>query len=286
MKWQKTGPGAFPALQIHYWRNVKDALRDLGCNIAVARVGTVAALKTRAFELRTFLERNMEGQRVNLVAHSMGGLDCRYLISHLPYSGFSINSVTTVATPHRGSSFMDWCRDAMGLGVLQDYVSKQVDDVVAKHLSVAHPTSPLLSSSERETIRRAHPLVRAICAPIDSPGFANLTREYCAAFNELTPDDPRIYYSSYAAVSDVSVLSPLHFSWRVVRQKEGENDGLVSLDSARWGEFLGTLDADHWQLIPPRSPIKAALSRVSGGTSFDSVGFYLRLVTKLADRGF
>ena len=43
------------------------------------------------------------------MAHSMGGLDCRHLITHVQPSDYTPLSLTTISTPHRGSPFMDWC---------------------------------------------------------------------------------------------------------------------------------------------------------------------------------
>ncbi|KAI8906604.1 Alpha/Beta hydrolase protein [Powellomyces hirtus] len=280
------GPQGVPGLQIHYWKGIAEALREIGCKVHVSRVGTVAALKTRAHELRDFLENKMEGQRINLVAHSMGGLDCRYVITHLPSSKFKVNSLTTVATPHRGSSFMDWCRDAFGVGYLHDYINKQMDDVVSKHLaangySMAGDIPPAMSEEATRKLIRTHPFIRALCSPLDSPAFANLTLDYCKTFNELTPNDPSVHYSSYAAVvPHLSPLAPLFFSHWIVSSREGPNDGLVSLDSAQWGQFMGTVQCDHWQLIPPR------IRQVVRRDAFDSVGFYLNLVDKLADQGY
>lgn len=34
-----------------------------------------------------------------------GGVDCRYLITHLTQRSFTVLSLTTIATPHRGSTF-------------------------------------------------------------------------------------------------------------------------------------------------------------------------------------
>jgi triacylglycerol esterase/lipase EstA (alpha/beta hydrolase family) len=40
-----------------------------------------------------------------------GGLDCRYLASQLKPEKFKVSSVTTIATPHRGSPFADYLID-------------------------------------------------------------------------------------------------------------------------------------------------------------------------------
>ena len=43
-----------------------------------------------------------------------GGLDCRYLATHLTDCKFRILSITTIATPHRGSSFADHFLETIG----------------------------------------------------------------------------------------------------------------------------------------------------------------------------
>ncbi len=39
---------------------------------------------------------------------TQGGLDGRFLISHLKPTNFRVRSLTTISTPHRGSSFADY----------------------------------------------------------------------------------------------------------------------------------------------------------------------------------
>jgi triacylglycerol lipase len=41
------------------------------------------------------------------MAHSMGGLDCRYLISKVRPEEYTPLSLKTISTPHHGSPFMD-----------------------------------------------------------------------------------------------------------------------------------------------------------------------------------
>jgi hypothetical protein len=54
---------------------------------------------------------------------------------------------------------------------------------------------------------------------------------------------------------------------------------MVSLESARWGECLGVLQADHFAQTPDRVFIRP-------GEDFDALGFYSRLLEDLARRGF
>ena len=56
-------------------------------------------------------------------------------------------------------------------------------------------------------------------------------------FNEENPDSPNVYYQSYAFVMRHDIF--LWFTHLIINKIEGENDGLVSVKSAEWGEFRG-----------------------------------------------
>lgn len=282
--YNKLGPSSLPRLQVHYWRGILEALKDLGCDVYAPKVGTTSSLKTRANELKLFLDHLSKERgytQFNLVAHSMGGLDSRYMISHLPSSQYNIASLTTIATPHRGSSFMDFLRENTGLG------SKIVECQVLQSVK-STPTSDNSSSSTPGTTTttsgNTHPLIKAVFSTIDAPAFYNLTSSYCSAFNLASTNSTNTAYYSYAAVTSVPKYAPLYLSHQIILKKEGVNDGLVSLSSAKWGEFRGVLDCDHWDILPPKF---ARITPVMlGKKKFDSIGFYLSMATQLAQNGF
>jgi triacylglycerol lipase len=60
----------------------------------------------RATALARFLETVPE-QELILIAYSMGGLDCRYLISRLD-PDHRVQRLVTIGTPHRGTALADW----------------------------------------------------------------------------------------------------------------------------------------------------------------------------------
>ncbi len=138
---------------------------------------------------------------LHLIAHSMGGLDARYWISRLGGAD-KVASLTTLATPHHGTS-------------LADYLTSRL--------------SPFRLFA----------------------GVHDLTRRHMQGFNEAVPDDPRVVYRSYAAARPEDELPwPLIRRYgRVIRRNEGDNDGLVPVVSARWGEYQGCLPCDHFELI-------------------------------------
>ncbi|KAJ3131035.1 hypothetical protein HK101_004844, partial [Irineochytrium annulatum] len=257
---------SIPSLQLRYWTGVSDALESLGCEVFMPQVGTVSSIRVRALQLQRFLETHLAGREVNLVAHSMGGLDARYMIHHLPTTRFRVNSLCTIATPHRGSPFMDWCRDTLGLGLqIPSDPEDPISAAARSDTSDSPPTPPPTPEAAQESKaawRRlimasasasAHPFLRSLTSRLDAPAFSNLTTHFCSHLNTLTPDHPDVHYCSYAAVARrVSPLAPLYLPHRIIRDREGENDGLVSLESAKWGSFEGVVEGDHWELLPPK----------------------------------
>lgn len=70
----------------------------------------------------------------------------------------------------------------------------------------------------------------------------NMDGFYLESFNETVPDHPSVEYYSFAGgATPVSMLSPLRIFYSIILKQEGENDGLVSTQSSKWGTFLGTL---------------------------------------------
>jgi triacylglycerol lipase len=137
---------------------------------------------------------------VNVMAHSMGGLDCRDLISKVRPEEDTPLSVTTILTPHHGSPFMDWCavrasppnfthllmppQENIGLGRVTAAVKKSTEAVAvaAEHASTPHDAAAAAS-----------------CSIVDSPAYGNLATGFLSGqFNADTPDDSRVRYFSVA----------------------------------------------------------------------------------------
>lgn len=67
------------------------------------------SIESRSEKMNAFLKEEAHGRGINFIAHSMGGLDCRHLITHVKPKDYTPISLTSICTPHRGSPFMDWC---------------------------------------------------------------------------------------------------------------------------------------------------------------------------------
>jgi hypothetical protein len=170
---------------------------------------------------------------------------------------------------------MDWCRDTIGVGHLGRYAERVVDDAIIVRLE----------SLSQETLKcqSKQVFLSKVVRPLDAPAFSNLTRDYCKEFNKYTPNDPNIYYSSYAAKAELKPYQALAFSHSVVTKMEGENDGLVSVQSAKWGEFAGIVDCNHWDLVPSKVRVLADGFKKP---AFDHIDFYLSITDRLARMGF
>lgn len=113
---------------------------------------------------------------------------------------------------------------------------------------------------------------------LDSPAYANLTPNFLRdVFNPSTPDREDVRYFSIAARTPrIPIWHPLWLPKLVLdgaeKRRVGQdkaappewrgNDGLVSVDSARWGEFLGTFDmCDHWEMRGSSGLSTAELSK-------------------------
>ncbi|KAF9102493.1 hypothetical protein BGX29_004542 [Mortierella sp. GBA35] len=260
----------------------------------------------------------------------MGGLDCRYLISHLHDKNYDVKSLTTLSTPHRGSPVMDWFRDSIGVGHLQHSEEEAMrklgeaarmskaaaldlqeamrmrayqtagGEFTHAHTTTTTTTSPPFSysSSNTSSTRTTHspysapppppsqnpisPLLNRLIPYLDTPAYANLTTDYCQnVFNPNTPDDPRVSYYSYgASVRQIPLWAPLGIPWEIIKAREGENDGLVSTHSARWGHYVGTEEADHWDLNN-RYRLKIGYDQ----KPFDAIDFYMNVATLMHKEG-
>jgi triacylglycerol lipase len=157
-------------------------------------------------------------QKVNIIAHSMGGLDTRHMLYKDKEKGRiheRIASITTISTPHEGSPFANW--GVKNLGALIPLAAKMKIDIRA---------------------------------------FRDLTTDACRRFND-TPEviefedkmSQKIQIFTYAGRQNywgvVGILKP---AFRIIHSLEGDNDGLVSVKSAKWRDafFQSTLNhTDH-----------------------------------------
>lgn len=159
--------------------------------------------------------------KINIIAHSMGGLDMRFALSQLEIAPY-IASFTTVSTPHHGSSLAE-----LTLRTPEPIRGKIVDFLDW----MGNRVHPQTQSNVSESVEQ-------------------LTRQYMTEeFNPSIPDVPGIPYYSYSSATGKGTAHPIKVISRYqnnhVYEKEGVNDGMVSVKSAQWGEHIKTGEISH-----------------------------------------
>ncbi len=88
-----------------YFRGVRARLEATGHRVEIVRLAPAESVRRRAAQLADQI-RALDVPWVNLIAHSMGGLDARYAIAKLGLAD-CVASLTTLGTPHRGTPLAD-----------------------------------------------------------------------------------------------------------------------------------------------------------------------------------
>lgn len=201
--------GLGPLTFASYFRGIPETLRAAGNRVLTTHVPAIAGVHSRARRLGEQIDAAFPGEAVHLIGHSMGGLDARLLASDPSWTG-RVLSVTTIGTPHLGSSLADFAKLRVGriYGLLEalgiDYRGfLDVTRLAARrfHTGVVVPESVLCFSIAGD------PSPDSVCWPL---------RRLHAALNEL----------------------------------EGPNDGLVSVESAcAFGIKLDPWPLDHLRQV-------------------------------------
>ncbi|KAI0813324.1 Alpha/Beta hydrolase protein [Xylaria sp. FL0064] len=245
-------PGWLPP--VYYWRGITEALKANGVHVITTTVPPSGNIEKRAEKLARGIADAAGGREVNIIAHSMGGLDARYMISHLRPANVAVRSLVTVASPHHGSSFADFLFHEIG----------------------------------KERIPEIYKFLERF--NMETGAFEQLTSTYMNNdFNPRTPDDPQVSYFSYGAMMNRPPLFSLfRQSHGVISRVEGPNDGLVSVASAQWGSYKGTLvDVSHLDLINWTNRWRWMLRSLVGiKPGFNAIAFYLGIADMLAKEGF
>jgi triacylglycerol lipase len=122
------------------------------------------------------------------------------------------------------------------------------------------------------------PVLQFLDIPVQA--FHDLTVTSCRQFNERVPDAAGVRYFSVAGRHDGAWSRPeWQLPYLIVSAAEGDNDGIVSVTSARHGESCEIWEGDHLSLVNWRDPL-------ARGPWRDRQPDYARIVQRLADEGF
>ena len=243
---------------LNYWGRVPAELEANGAEIFYGEQQSAASIEESAAELAARIKKLVQKTgcgKVNIIAHSKGGLDARHAISKLGCDKY-VASLTTINTPHHGCLFAEY----------------------------------LLNTAPERFVRTIEKVYNSAFTRIgdDKPDFLaavkDLTNSRCERFNRETPDMPGVVYQSVGshAVNSRSGRFPLNLSYPVVKKYDGDNDGLVALTSAPWGESFTVLHPEGKRGITHADVIDLNREDIPG---FDVREFYVQLVHRLKERG-
>ncbi|NFG62842.1 MULTISPECIES: triacylglycerol lipase [unclassified Clostridium] len=242
---------------INYWGRIP---KELIRNGATVYYGNQEAWGTIIYNaqdikdkiLQIIMETGVE--KVNIIAHSKGGLDARYMVSKLDMKDF-VASLTMISSPHGGCKFVDIaCK-------IPNRIYKFIAKLFDKYYRILGDKNPDFYTASRQ-----------------------FSTYHSKKFNEEVKDVDKVYYQSYASVvknvfSDYVVAIP----YILVKLTEGENDGLVAIDSAKWGEFKGVLKSKYRRGISHGDIIDLRRDDYKG---FDVIEKYVEIVSDLKNKGF
>lgn len=259
----------YPILMVHgvffrdskffnYWGRIPKALENNGARVYYGNHQSAASVADSAAELTQRIRKIVADtgcEKVNIIAHSKGGLDCRYAMAYLDAAPM-IASLTTVNTPHRGCLFADYLLDKA-----PEKLKQTVADTYNSALQKFGDENPDFLAA-----------------------VTDLTASACVSRDKAIPAPEGVFCQSVGSRMERahSGKFPLNFSYRLVKYFDGPNDGLVSVTSFKWGEKFTMLTANGSRGISHGDMIDLNRENIDG---FDVREFYINLVQDLKKRG-
>lgn len=267
-----------------------------------------ATTAERAADLWDAVERARHGRedvRVNLICYAVGGLDCRFVVS--PAGLFAgddasaararaaIASVTTIATPHRGTRVADTSLDVLesdqATAILDAFVGEGEVGLASFGRSKIAATLRGLTLDAGRTfdaeIVDADGVLYQSWAGVASAGgrvtesARALVAEHCVSEDGL----PLLYGppGAHDRLHDLLTLTAPFGSATLDdegRRVTSPTDGMIAVASAKHGLFRGCLPADHYDVIGQIGHVTR-----DPRTGFDAARFYRFVLGDLAARG-
>ena len=233
-------------------------LRIQGYHVFISRIDSMGTIESNAAQLKAEILSILEKEqtdKVNIIAHSKGGLDAKYMIMNLGMAKH-VASLTTLCTPHKGSP--------VATGILR--VPKIFLRPVA---ALVNGLFRLLGDKKPDSLRACEQLQR-VQGELDWETLHIADDVYCQSFSATMKRGRK--------KADFVMRIPLMFSRYM--EKDVETDGLVPRDSAIFGVYRGDVIDDsisHAEMVD---------FMVSGKKKDKIYAFYSSLCEELVKMGF
>lgn len=244
---------------LNYWGRIPEELELNGAKIYYGEQDSTLPIAASAEQLKTRLLAILEesgAEKVNLIGHSKGGLDSRYMISRLGMAD-KVASLTTVNTPHFGSVLAD------------ELLAKMPTDLVKNFAGLYEKMLINLGDKQNDLIA----------------ALRDLTSASMVEFNEVVPDSEQVFYQSIGSkmAGAGSAALPFNLGYAIIKPIAGDNDGLVQLSSMTWGNYLGTVESRGRSGVSHGDMVDMYRRKLR---DFQVQEYYVQLVADLKKRGF
>jgi triacylglycerol lipase len=242
------GFGSIPRVPLvaEYFNGVAPHLRKQGHTVFATTVNPIGGVVERGEQLAAaILAVPLEdGQKLHVIAHSMGGLDARQALSNIKKDGISeqvaarVKTLVTIGTPHRGSP-------------VADAIANGADDLLDS-------IPPFFADALKD----------------NAAGLKDLTAPVAIPFDESTPDVDDVCYIEVAGDASLGGKELILFQLAAAigRIHDEINDGVVTESSAlRPGhKHLEDWPTDHageigWSYASPVPINRATLALIEFG---------------------
>lgn len=262
-------------LGVDYWYQILPDLARNGANVWATRVTPFNSSEVRGEQLLKQVEEvlALTGQpKVNLFGHSHGGHSIAYVSNTIPTK---VASATAIASPLKGSKVADLIISAEGSALEGPLVS--VVDFASKMLVWAQGLDP--NSFPHDSLSAGKSLSLAGSADFQKRFPLGMPKTACG---EGPAQEKGIYFYSFGGTGTVThPLDPdmlLGVTAKLTDPK-GDNDGLVSRCSAKYGKTLR--DNYNWNHLD-------AINQFFGLTAIfapDPVTVYRQHANRLKNQG-
>jgi len=258
----------YPVLMVHgiffrdwqyfnYWGRVPASLIENGAEIYYGNQQSASSIERSGAELAERIQeiiRETGAEKVNIIAHSKGGLDSRYAISCLGMERY-VASLTTINTPHKGCDMVDFLLDKAPSGFVS-FLCRRYNGIFTK-----------LGDNKPDFLA----------------GVNDLRASSAVSFNEKVQDSPGVVYRSYMSVmsSFRSAFFVLGISYLLIKKLNGANDGLVYEGSAVHGEHT-LITNKRTRGISHGDVIDLMRENIDG---YDVREFYVDILKNLKEKG-
>ncbi len=229
-------------------------LEEAGYKVYIADTDGFGRVETNAEQLKEFIHRVLaecEVDKVNIIAHSKGGLDSKYMITSLGMEEH-VASLTTLCTPHKGS-----------------VIASKIWDLPSP---IKKLCAFVIDTFYRVFCGDKHPDSMGACQQLMHVDESEETLQF--SYN--------VYCQSYSAgierMKDCFIMAlPMKISrhFEII-----DNDGLVSESSSKFGNYRGKcldIPISHVQIIDLFSK-KSQKEKI--------YSFYIKICDELSEMGY